>query len=111
MEMAELQSFIQEAWDTGSQFQALVIAAICGLMVSRFGQVLYYSVIALLLDLLIVPVAYGIYENEWEMSGAVDNAMELINGYIADPKFVVVMLGFFLIATSVVFALKSIVRR
>lgn len=111
MDMASLQQLVSDAWATGSQFQAIVIAILCGLMIGRYGQVLYFTVIALLLDLLIVPIGFNVYESDMDFSGVVDTGTELVNSYIENPKYVVVMAVFFLLTTSVVFAVKSIIRR
>ncbi|TNE40913.1 MAG: hypothetical protein EP347_02955 [Alphaproteobacteria bacterium] len=111
MDMAQLQDIVREAMDTGNTLQSGIIAVLCGLMIGRYGQVLYFTVIALLLDLLIVPIGFSVYESDMDFSGVVDTGTDLVNSYIDNPKYVVVMAVFFLIATSIVFAIKSVIRR
>ncbi|TNE57757.1 MAG: hypothetical protein EP340_07625 [Alphaproteobacteria bacterium] len=111
MDMAQLQEIVREAMDAGNTLQSGIIAVLCGIMIGRYGQVLYYTVIALALDLLIVPIGLHVWENDKDIGVAMEKGKEIISDLMGDLDRVVVMAVFFLIATSVVFAVKSVIRR
>ena len=111
MDMSSISDMVNEAMAAGNNGAHIVIAILCGLMMSRFGQVLYFVVVALILDLVVFPLGMGVYENDWDVSGLMQSATDLVGGYMDNLKYVAVMAVFFLIANSIIFALKSVIRR
>jgi Na+/H+-dicarboxylate symporter len=111
MEMDQIMTIVNEAMAAGNTAQSIVIALLVGLMMARMGQLLYFTVIALLLDLVIVPIGFSIYESEMDFSGAMDTGMELFGELAGNLSYVVVMAVFFLIALTIVSGVKSIFRR
>ena len=97
--------------DTSLLIQGAIIALLVGFMMSRFGQLIYYVAIALLLDLLVVPLGMEIYANEMNFAGALDYTMGIISAHGENLFFIVNRAIFFTAAIIVVSLLKSIFRR
>lgn len=97
--------------DTSLLIQGAIIAILVGFMMSRFGQLIYYVLVALVLDLLIVPLGMEIYANEMNFGGALDYTMGIISAHGENLFFIVNRAIFFVAAIIVVSLLKSIFKR
>lgn len=97
--------------DTSLLIQGAIIALLVGFMMSRFGQLIYYVLIALALDLLIVPLGMEIYANEMNFAGALDYTIGIITAHGENMFIIVNRAIFFVAALIVVSLLKSIFRR
>lgn len=97
--------------DTNLLIQGAIIALLVGFMMSRFGQLIYYVAIALLLDLLVVPLGMEIYANEMNFAGALDYTIGIVTAHGENMIIFVNRAIFFVAALIVVSLLKSIFRR
>ena len=97
--------------DTSLLIQGAIIALLVGFMMSRFGQLIYYVAVALILDLLIVPLGMEIYANEMNFAGALDYTMGIIAAHGENLFLIVNRAIFFVAAIIVVSLLKSIFKR
>lgn len=97
--------------DTSLLIQGAIIALLVGFMMSRFGQLIYYVAVALVLDLLVVPLGMEIYANEMNFAGALDYTMGIISAHGENLFYIVNRAIFFVAAIIVVSLLKSIVKR
>ena len=94
--------------DTNLLIQGAFIALLVGFMMSRFGQLSYYVAIALLLDLLVVPLGMEIYANEMNFAGALDDTVNIFVAHGENLLFIVNRAIFFTAAIIVVSLLKSV---
>ena len=96
--------------------QGVIIAVLLGFIMSRMGQIIFYLIVALLLDLFVVPLARMIVANDMNFGGAVEYLNEIWANMSADGMQAMgVDIGhravFFLIAIIVVRLLSSVIRR
>lgn len=99
--------------ETNLLIQGAIIALLVGFMMSRFGQLIYYVVIALVLDLLVAPLGISIYSDGMNFAGALDTTVGLLKelGSKDGMLFVLNRGIFFVAALIIVTLLKSIFRR
>ena len=111
MELNGIMDVVRESMSTGDMVQGAVIALLVGFMMSRFGQLIYFTIIALLLDLIIVPLGMAIYQNEMNFGGAVEYFTEIISSHMDNLQYIAIRTVFFVVALIIVSILKSIFRR
>lgn len=114
--MEQLQpvlDFVKASFMTSNDLliQGVLIALVLGFIMSRMGQILIYLVVALVLDLFIVPLVRAIYADGWDVSGAAGHAKDIMDGLIAEPMFAAQRVVFFLITLIVVRLIMSVIRR
>lgn len=97
--------------DTDLLIQGAIIALLVGFMMSRFGQLIYYVAIALVLDMLVVPLGMEIYANEMNFAGALVYTKDIVSAHAENLFFIVNRAIFFVAAIIVVSILKSIFKR
>ncbi len=102
---------VRASFDTGNIAIGLVIALLASFMMSRYGQLIYYTVIALIFDLFVVPVGIKIYDDEMNFGGALDFAMEEVTTLSENLQYVMIRAVFFIVAITVFSVLKSVLRR
>lgn len=71
--------------DTMLLIQGIVIALVLGFMMSGLGQIIYYILAALVLDLIVVPLGMAIYANEMNFGGAGEYFGTISEAIMADP--------------------------
>jgi len=111
MDIEAIKEIVLESFNVGNTAYGLGIAFFVALMMSRYGQILYFTIIALLLDLLIVPLGIGIYENGGDFSDLLGQGTTLITDLGDDLQYIVIRAVFFLVMISVFGAVKSVFRR
>lgn len=99
--------------ETDLLIQGAIIALLVGFMMSRFGQLIYYVAIALVLDLLVTPLGISIYSDGMNFAGALDTAIGILKELGSKDGMVFVLNRgiFFVAALIIVTLLKSIFRR
>ena len=109
--MEPIMEIIKESFDVGNTAYGLGIAFYVALMMSRYGQILYFTIIALVLDLLVVPLAIEIYNNDMDFSDLLGQATTLLTDLSGNLQYILIRAVFFLVMISVFGAVKSIFRR
>ena len=109
--MDSIMEIVKESFDVGNTAYGLSIAFFVALMMSHYGQILYFTIIALLLDLLIVPLGIEVYNNGGDFSDLLGQGTTLIADLGNDLQYIVIRAVFFFVMISVFGALKSIFRR
>lgn len=99
--------------DTNLLIQGAIIALLVGFMMSRFGQLIYFMLVALFLDLLIVPLGLSIYEDGMNFGGALETGINILKDLGSEDGMNMGLhrIVFFVVALIVVSILKSIFKR
>lgn len=109
--MDQIMDIVRESFNTGNTAQGVVIALLASFMMSRYGQLIYYTIIALVFDLFVVPIAIKIYQADMNFGGALEYGMEQFTVVSEDLQYAVVRAVFFVVAISIFSVLKSVLRR
>jgi hypothetical protein len=107
-------NFVIAAFDASNPMllvQGVLIALVLGFIMSRMGQIFFYILAALVIDMLIVPVVKLIIANDMNFGGAVDYVKEVMGALMADPMQIASRAVFFLIAIILVRLISSVIRR
>lgn len=108
MNLEQIFDLIRESFTVGSSVQGGIIAFLAALMMPRYGRVLIYSLVALIFDQFLVPLALRLLDGK-SLANVGSYAVDIFGDL--DPRVVVLRFVSFFILISVLFALKSIIQR
>ena len=111
MDFEAIKDIVLESFNVGNTAYGLGIAFFVALMMSRYGQILYFTVVALVLDLLVVPLGIEIYENGGDFTDLLGQGKDLLIELSGDLQYIIIRAVFFLVMITVFDAVKSIFRR
>lgn len=97
--------------ETMMLIQGVLIAVLLGFIMSSLSRIIFYVPVALVIDMVLVPLGKALHAGGWAFDNIAEQAKEVVAGPMEEPMMILHRAIFFTIALVVVRVLASIVKR
>lgn len=104
----DFANLLRESIIEVNTFGGIIIAFLAALIMARYNRILYFTVLALLFDQLLVPLGQRALDGG-DLSNLIGETMSLLGSL--EPQVVVIRFIGFFVVISLLFGLKKIFQR